>query len=736
MGTSAIGDAMPAPLSARIESRDGRPSLLINNVPCAPLIYGLSDCPGARLSWEEVPQRNIAMFYERGVKLFQVDVWLNEMLTKEGSLNISRARRQIDGITAVAPEAAVMLRIHLNPTSEWCQSHPDECVGYADTTPFDPPRHGLMRPLADDAQRPLRASFYSRLWQDWAHATLREFCQQLATTPEGDALFGVQLANGVYGEWHQFGFIHHDPDTGVAAMTAYRAWLKTKYSTAAALAAAWHQPGLTWDTAAAPTSEEREEARIGILRDPQTQRSVIDYFNFLHSELTPVVLSFGRTAKDAWPRPLVTAAFFGYFYSIFGRQGAGAQLAVEAALASPDLDCWCSPQSYESAARDFGGPGNARGIVGAVRRAGKLWLDEMDHPTRNGNCPWDGDFSSTLADDIAMHRRNVLQPVTRGGGQWWYDFGPTGRTPQFERYGNVGWWDTPEMLAEVAAMQRIVQARMNTPFLRPADVLLVQDPMSFCHTVSHRHPPAEFGKLPTNASDPITPLLVDDVLHAVYQSGIAFDEALLSELGELDLTPYRLVLFATTPVITSAQRDIIRKRVAINGRHVALLGYAGWSDNETAGPDVAASLSGIRTTLRSLAEVAHDLTLAGVTESRTLAQPFDVPAFEVDATEVIGRWTDGTVSAARRTSEAATWWTFALPPTSPAFMRQLALTAGCHAVNNHAETTLIGDGLIIPHTIEGGARRLQWPGGPVIEAELPPRSTTVFDGLTGERLLG
>ncbi|MGY8719954.1 MAG: hypothetical protein ACKVI3_19470, partial [Verrucomicrobiia bacterium] len=86
--------------------------------------------------------------------------------------------------------------------------------------------------------------------------------------------------------------------------------------------------------------------------------------------------------------------------------------------------------------------------------------------------------------------------------------------------------------------------------------------------------------------------------------------------------------------------------------------------------------------------------------------------------------------------ETATWWPFALPPTTPAFLRQLALTAGCHAVNDHAEVTLIGDGLIIPHTIEGGHRRLQWPGGPVIEAELPPRSTTVFDGLTGERLLG
>lgn len=365
---------------------------------------------------------------------------------------------------------------------------------------------------------------------------------------------------------------------------------------------------------------------------------MIDYFTFQHTTLTDIVVSFGATAKAAWPRPLVTAAFFGYFYSIFGRQAAGAQLAVEHALDSPHLDALCSPQSYEAKARDFGSSGNARGIIGVVRRAGKLWLDEMDMPTNHVGCPWEEDFMSTPADDIAIHRRNVLQPVTRGGGQWLYDFGPIGQTPDFASGGNCGWWDSPALLAEVEAINRIAQERANRPFVRPADVLLVHDPMSFCHTVSQRHPPAEFGKLPFTTSDPVTSRLVEDLLHGLYATGVGFDEALLSELGTLDLSPYRLVLFATTPVITPAQRKVLNEQVAQDGHHIALLGFAGWSDGETTSPELAG--------------------------------------------------------------------------------------------------TLIGDGLIIPHTIEGGPRHLQWPGGPVIEADLPPCSTTVFDGLTGQRLLG
>ncbi|MCF3650241.1 hypothetical protein [Synoicihabitans lomoniglobus] len=727
---------MPPPLSARVELNADRPTLLLNDEPVAPLIYALSDCPGARWTWEEVPARNIAEFGRHGTRLFQADVWFEQMLTTDGSLDVTLARRQIAGVTDVVPGAAVMLRVHVNAPPAWCAAHPQECVGYADTEPHDPPRHGLVRPLADDALRPTRASFYSTAWQEWAHDRLREFCALLSASPEGNALFSIQIANGVYGEWHQFGFLHHDPDTGPAATAAFRHWLTTHYADDAALAKAWSHSGLTFATASVPNSPSREMATVGILRDPQTQRPVIDYFTFQHTALTEVVLALAATVKKSWPRPIVTAAFFGYFYSIFGRQAAGAQLAVRQALQSPHLDCFCSPQSYEPAAKGFGGTGNARGLIGVVRRAGKLWLDEMDTPTSQVGCPWEKDFTSTPADDIAIHRRNVLQPVTRGGGQWWYDFGPIGRTPNFSRGGNVGWWDTPELLAEVEAIQTIAAARHELPFLRPADVLLVHDPMSFCHTVSQRHPSAEFGKLPTTTSDPVTPLLVDDLLHGLYQSGLAFDEALLEELAELDLSPYKLILFATTPVITPAQREVIETRVATAGRHVALLGFAGWSDGDHAGPEVAQALSGVATVLHRPTVPQHNFNLDGVNSSLRLKNTIDLPAYAATPAQIMGTWSDGRPSVVRRDADNATWWNFALPPVAPVALHALGTLAGCHIVNAPGDCTLIGDGLLVVHTVDGGKRRLQFPRGPVIETEIPARSTTVFDGLTGARLLG
>ena len=118
----------------------------------------------------------------------------------------------------------------------------------------------LVRRVGTDGDTPIRASFASTLWYEWITAHLRNFCTQLAATPEGAGLFSIQLANGLYGEWHQFGFLHHDPDTGVAATKSYRAWLRARYGADDKLAAAWNRPDVRLDTVIPPGTPEREHA--------------------------------------------------------------------------------------------------------------------------------------------------------------------------------------------------------------------------------------------------------------------------------------------------------------------------------------------------------------------------------------------------------------------------------------------------------------------------------------------
>ena len=123
------------------------------------------------------------------------------------------------------------------------------------------------------------------------------------------------------------------------------------------------------------------------------------------------------------------------------------------------------------------------------------------------------------------------------------------------------------------------------------------------------------------------------------------------------------------------------------------------------------------------------------TEEQKLEAPQHVPVYDVPVAEVFGRWSDGKISAARRETTAATWWNFAVPPIAPSILRALGRRAGCHIINDQNDATMMGDGLLMIHTLEGGARTLRLPGNVSTTLTLPPRSTTVLDAQTGTVLL-
>ena len=78
-------------LNAEVRDRDGRPTILINGKPESPIIYALTDCPGGRWPWEELPAESMGNFVHQGFRLFQVDIWLSMMWAENGSLDLHLA---------------------------------------------------------------------------------------------------------------------------------------------------------------------------------------------------------------------------------------------------------------------------------------------------------------------------------------------------------------------------------------------------------------------------------------------------------------------------------------------------------------------------------------------------------------------------------------------------------------------------------------------------------------------
>ena len=61
---------------------------------------------------------------------------------------------------------------------------------------------------------------------------------------------------------------------------AFRAWLKQKYKTQAALRLAWHSPSASFESIEPPSFRERTRCKAGHFRDPLIEQKVIDFFEF------------------------------------------------------------------------------------------------------------------------------------------------------------------------------------------------------------------------------------------------------------------------------------------------------------------------------------------------------------------------------------------------------------------------------------------------------------------------
>src|SRR5215218_1193699 len=102
-------------LSAEVKMYNGRPALFLNGVPEYPMIYALTDVPGGRWSWEELPRYNLQNFCSRGVRLVQVDLAFDHVWKADDSIDTDTAQKQLRGVLDVCPNAAIFLRFHVNP---------------------------------------------------------------------------------------------------------------------------------------------------------------------------------------------------------------------------------------------------------------------------------------------------------------------------------------------------------------------------------------------------------------------------------------------------------------------------------------------------------------------------------------------------------------------------------------------------------------------------------------------
>jgi len=722
----ALGLVLLSGLSLFVQAQDaktasvkihlGKPTLFVNNQPVSPDFYALTHAYGARWSWEEVPQRNLKNFGDAGFRLFQLDLYFEDIwYMGSNELDISKAQHQVRGLLDVCSDAAVVIRVHVNAPFWWNEQNPDECVQFANG-PVDQRSYGPPFNNEDgDVDRPLRASLSSMKWRKESGEKLQEFCQRMAETPEGKSVIGIHVCGGVYGEWHNWGFIGNDPDTGKAMTSYFQNWLKNKYKTDKELQKAWKSEKYNLQDVTVPDLEERNYTADGIFRDPAKEQRVIDYYTAQQEVVAEDIEFFTSVVKKNWPCPLVVGVFYGYFHMTFCRQAAGGHIFIERILNCPTVDYLSAPQSYWGSAQQAGGPGNSRGVIESAKLHGKLWLDEMDNGTLQKKTAIDPVRVSGKYDPqyLPVMQRSAIYPLMRGTGLWYYDFGPR---------ESFGWWDNPTYLKSIQEERELFDKRKAQEFKPVADVLYVWDQESFYYV--------------RNQWTPICYNLIDQAFEEALRSGTASDQIYLFDLDKVNLDQYKAVLFMNVFKMNEKERALVRDKVAKNGRTLIWNYLPGYTDGITNSFGFVEELTGFQTSPLVLAEKPTVVIKSNSSEYSFEGAVQPMVTIADQKSDVLACLKNGGQTIAARKSFKDYISVFStLPIHETDFFRSIFKKAGCHIYNESNDFTYVNSGLLMIHTKEGGDRKVTLKNGKVLNLKIPAYSTWLLDAESGEILL-
>lgn len=350
----------------------------------------------------------------------------------------------------------------------------------------------------------------------------------------GDRIEAYILSGGGTSEWYEY-------DRGKSSRVknaAWRAWCKNN--------------GFAFGEDVPAESALKKAAFENVIYDPATEMEKIQYWRFHNEVIAEAVLHFARAARPNIGREKELGVFFGYYMVSDSKLVSFGHLDYERVMASPDLDFFISPGTYND--RMIGGGSGPQLVDGTLLRHGKRYLHEIDHRTHGvSGSPGSENRWKTQAEDNAGLTREAAFALINHASLWWFDM-----------WG--GWYPNEETRQLIGRLKKVSDAYVSDRSPSVAEALLVADPQS-AYGVNEKMPHAS--------------AMARQFREKVARAGAPYDIYSFNDLEAVDLSRYKVVFLPATLLITPERAEILRRHVLKDGRTVVWVYAPGISDGKS-----------------------------------------------------------------------------------------------------------------------------------------------------------
>ena len=443
-------------------------------------------------------------------------------------------------------------RIKLNVPVDWCKENPEDVFVYPggpetaegvrelvgtlkqDFIGYEAPNGYYMAGDYVDTRPNMggliaRQSFSSQKWISDATIALEKVIDRLESSKYADRIIGYHIAYGVSGECILWGRASERyGDYGIGHRKVFYDWGIKKYGSREKLADAWGQPDIERDNVKLPSPAERYEQTDSVekfFRGEKSQIISTDFDYFMSEINANAIEHFGKIVKEKTNDKLV-GVFYGYFVHVDNAAYAG-HLAIERLLDSPYVDFFAAPKSYYR--NHAGDPGGIISVTQSINRK-KIWLDELDnrtHLAKGVDLEWTSENFDTTK---TVFWREFAKNLADNSGFWWMDLGG-------------GWFDSQEIMDEFTKLVEANDIIRGKEKKSASDILMIVDDESIYNM---------------NISRDLRLGFFEDFLCELHMTGCLTDVYRLSDLRELDLSQYKLIIFAYTFKIDEKTREFIK----------------------------------------------------------------------------------------------------------------------------------------------------------------------------------